>query len=137
MGMNLTRLDGQQILHGRNRSPEFRAFLRQHGLYQENFSIGLLYLGTEGPAVLLFRCNGNHDQSRDPLHTATTHCSFHVHRASECDESEPPGESTDQYGSFQEALGFFLKTVNAQTADIRRFFPELEQLSLFGNDTPW
>lgn len=44
---------------------QFEVFMRQSLEFQEDFSIGLVFLSPEGKSILLIRFNGQHDQANE------------------------------------------------------------------------
>lgn len=124
-GMDLESVDGQH---------RFRAYMRINETFHENFSIGLEYIGAEpGGGFHLIRCNGPHEG------TATTgpsspshHAGYHVHRARADNleqgfRAERGAEMTNEYGSYREALAYFLRVCGIQGGDAH-FKDDLETL---------
>lgn len=115
---------------------EFSVFLRQHTIFEENFSVGLIYHSTDGKRILLLRMNGPHgDTTNDPLGN-NPHYGYHIHQIRpeeiEVENYNDPQfrETTDAYNSFDTAILYFLKTTNIQ--DYTNFFPNFDpQLKLF------
>lgn len=107
----------------------FYVFMRQTEDFSENFSIGLRYDPKDGSGdITLLRCNGPHgpyNNSADPNHP---HWDFHVHRASQGAieagfRAEKHAEKALEFGSFEEALPYFLKEVNVEEQDVETHFP--------------
>jgi hypothetical protein len=120
-----------QALEGRHR---FHVFMRRNDDFTDEFSIGLEFLPADGtPRFALMRCNGPHG------HVAGVadhpHYDFHIHKADAflLESGESPlrkQEHTEAYGSYEQALRYFLTTVNIQLWE--RYFPRLaRQLGLF------
>jgi hypothetical protein len=42
---------------------KFSVFLRQNEVFQEDFTIGLIYINQEGKTFTIFRCNGPHGET--------------------------------------------------------------------------
>lgn len=109
----------------------FRVFLRQSDEFQENFSIGLMYVPGEDPGSFqLIRCNGQHGGERVHPH----HGVFHIHRSMADDINvgilEPRYiEQSIAYASFQEALAHFCAIIQLERAD--EYFPGIKQIPLF------
>jgi hypothetical protein len=108
---------------------DFVMFMRKNEDFPENFSIGLIYNPHDGQGeITLFRCNGKHgdcNRSFDPSHP---HSDFHIHRATEdAIESGQAAEKdavlTTEFASFEEGLQFFLKEVNLNAKDAKKYFP--------------
>lgn len=97
---------------------EFRMFTRRNSIFIENFSIGLDYLPRDGTTPIpLIRCNGQHGDQLNRLKDDSHHNKFHVHHAIEQAFSAGlnplmHADVTDEYGTFQEALAFFVRKVN-------------------------
>lgn len=118
----------------------FHVFMRKHSEYQENFSIGLIYLPAERSSIQLIRFNGNHGEVVDNPLNPHPHRDFHIHKITpkliEEEINDPKlVEVTDKYGSFEQAFRYFCKYINIINAE--SFFPELDQPNLFedSNDT--
>lgn len=115
---------------------DFLIFLRENEDFPENFSIGLIYSPRDGrDAITLLRCNGKHgdyNKSFDPEHP---HCDFHIHRATERAieagyAAEKFADKTMEFASFEEALQVFVKMINLNSDDARKYFPANTQFSL-------
>lgn len=126
----------EMTLRSADKKYEFRVFLRQAEEFQENFSIGLIYLPHEDPGeFVLIRYNGQHGGTRMYPH----HAIYHVHSMRSEDLNagvkEPRIiEQTGEYGSFAEALRVFCHRINLAEAD--QYFPGLVQRRLFpGQET--
>jgi len=110
----------------------FRAFIRFNTKFPENFSIGLDYNPREEKGTIcLLRCNGTHGENKQIPH----HDSFHVHKATaETINSDAKPESnieiTQEYGSIEQAIQYFLKFINLRQEDRNTYFPE-KQAELF------
>lgn len=109
----------------------FRVFLRQSDEFQENFSVGLMYVPGEEPGSFqLIRCNGQHGGERVHPH----HGVFHIHRSMADDINagilEPRYiEQSTAYASFQEPLAHFCAIIQLERAD--EYFPGIKQIPLF------
>jgi hypothetical protein len=96
-----------------------------------NFSIGLVFLPNDGTGeVALLRCNGPHGAYNDSFDPAHPHSDFHVHRASaEMIETgsrpEKAAAVNRDFASYEEALQYFLRTVNITDAGL--YFADLAQ----------
>lgn len=103
----------------------FVGFIRCNLKFNENFSVGLDYNPREERGTIcLLRCNGSHGETRMFPH----HSNFHIHRATA--ESINSGlkpesniQETSEYASLEEAVQFYLKTINVAIQDRRTYFP--------------
>jgi len=109
---------------------EFSVFIRRSEDFPENFSIGIVYEPKDGSGeITLLRCNGQHgifNSSFDPHHA---HFTYHIHRASETAiahgfKPEKFAENTEDFASFEGAVQHFVKLINLDPADARRYFPD-------------
>ncbi len=130
-GMDLESEDGQH---------RFRAFMRINESFPENFSIGLEYIAEEpGGGFCLIRCNGPHEGTPTTgSSTPSHHAGYHVHRARADNleqgfRAERGAEMTKEYGSYPEALRYFLRVCCIQDAEAHfkddlelRLFPETD-----------
>ena len=114
----------------------FSAFGRYNVMFQENFSIGLIFIPKDEKGVYeLLRCNGQHGEHKMFPH----HTYFHIHRAStdaiEQGLREDCGiEITDKYATFEEAVRFFVSLIHLNPEDINKYFPAKDlQLDIFNN----
>lgn len=115
---------------------QFNVFIRQSLEFSEDFSLGLIYLSAEGKRITLIRYNGQHEQSNDSLQQMGTHFQYHIHRATSDNLSngrldKHPANSTDSYGSFEEAVSKFLSAIGLTSNDIAKHFPSIGTLPLF------
>jgi len=115
---------------------EFLMFMRRSEDFPENFSIGLVYHPADGTGdITLLRCNGKHGSYNgifDPVHP---HYDFHIHKADEKilaagARPERNATSTTAYASFEEAVQFFVKTINLNTEEATKYFPSQLQTQL-------
>jgi hypothetical protein len=110
---------------------DFRVFMRKSEEFPENFSIGLAYLPKDGNGeIVLLRCNGPHGEFNATLDASHPHYSFHVHQATEetiasGERPESHAESCAEFASYEEALQYFIRTVNID--DAAEYFPDLAQ----------
>jgi hypothetical protein len=121
-------------LAGEDGESKYKVFIRQHEDFQENFSIGLVYMDKEQGEIALFRCNGNHGETvTQPLSTNEYHFGYHSHRmTAECIQNgikDPPHYKVEDYVDYHSALRYFCKEVNVTNAD--EFLAEARQLTLF------
>ena len=115
---------------------EFSVFLRQHTVFEENFSVGLIYHSTDGKKILLLRMNGPHgDTTNDPFGSNPNY-GYHIHQIRteeiEIENYNDPQfrETTQAYNSFDTAVLHFLKTTNIE--DYTKHFPNFDtQYKLF------
>ncbi|MEW6667759.1 MAG: hypothetical protein AB1512_21330 [Thermodesulfobacteriota bacterium] len=121
-GMKLQSTDGQH---------DFSVFIRKNEDFEENFSIGLIYLPREVRGdICLLRCNGPHGPHVNFEH----HDRAHIHMADEeaLDvglKAERSAHITVEYASFWDGLGYFVKKCNI--IDAEKYFPAVSQRSLF------
>jgi hypothetical protein len=107
----------------------FSVFLRRNIDFPENFSVGLIYHPNDGrEALILMRCNGPHGECNGHFDASHPHWSYHVHKATEeAIESglrpERKAEQVDAYGSFEEAIQYFVKEINLKKSDADKYFP--------------
>jgi hypothetical protein len=110
---------------------EFTVFMRINEDFHENFSIGLNFSPKDERGTLpLLRCNGPHGDFVGGPPSPQSHFRYHVHRAKAENivaglRAERGAELTEGYGSYREALVFFLKEVNIVNAG--EYFPEHAQ----------
>lgn len=130
-GMRLQSADGKY---------EFSAFMRKNRDFEENFSIGLTYFPKDGtPEITLLRCNGPHGDVVDSPLDPHPHSEHHIHVAKAENieagfEPEKGGMITEQYATFEDALGFFLGKCNIVNA--ADHFPNAIQMKLFNDAEP-
>jgi len=117
---------------------QFSVFMRKSGDFPENFSIGLIYHPADSPGeITLVRCNGQHGEyNGGPGDPSDPHWHYHVHQAQEValdagERAEKYAVKTDAYASFEEAVQYFLKTVNLDEKESRIHFPTKVQSILF------
>ncbi len=102
-------------------------------MFAENFSVGLIYVPKqEKGSYEILRCNGPHGEHKLFPH----HVHYHIHKitADAMENSLKDDchiELTDQYGTFEEALHFFVKHIHLKRDDIERYFSGKSQLPLF------
>ncbi len=106
----------------------FEVFIRQHTLFIENYSIGLLYHTDEHPKgkITLVRYNGPHGEfSR----SADGHYAVpHIHRITQeelakgsMEPQENLREPTNKYATYEQALGVFFSDIGVSNYD--SYFP--------------
>jgi len=121
-GMTLQSTDGEHA---------FSVFMRKNEDFEENFSIGLMYSPRETRGdICLFRCNGPHG----PHVSFDHHDRYHVHQAQEETissglKAERTAFITEEYASYDDALGYFLRKCNITEAE--KYFPNVLQRTLF------
>jgi hypothetical protein len=114
----------------------FSVFIRQSLEFDEDFSLGLVYLSPDGKRMTLIRYNGQHDQSNDPYDQAKTHFQYHIHKATAENLNngrydKHPAIAAHDYASFADATGVFLATIGVRLRDIETHFSSMVQLPLF------
>ena len=120
-------------------SGNFRGFARQSVTFPENFSIGLEYEPTNGDdSIILMRCNGPHGDFNSTIDPEHPHFHPHVHRASSLalekrERAEKYATRTDRFITVEQAMSFFLETVNLDLDERERFFEEDLQRDLFSD----
>lgn len=115
----------------------FSVFMRQNSVFQESFSIGLMFHpGDGGSRILLLKCNGPHLASPSGQ-VSHPHYHFHIHFADSSSLSK--GENscrnvkiTQDYGSFEQAQRYFLTKINVQ--EWEQFFPPIQTPQKLFND---
>ncbi len=118
--------------HGDER---FEVFLRRAEALPENFSIGLVWCPREDPErVCLIRCNGPHGDFTGDIPAPVPHFSHHIHLATEAaiaagEKPERSASPTDRFGSFEEAIAFFIDRCNI--AGYWKHFPQARLLPLY------
>lgn len=106
-----------------DKSIDFKMFVRINNTFSENFSVGLYVHQREGkPSFILFRCNGPHDHILSAIPIASHHNKPHIHIASQQNiesgyKAERGAEPTDRFYSVEQAIIFFLHTLNIEGAD--------------------
>jgi hypothetical protein len=114
---------------------KFKAYIRVNEELQDSFSIGLIHINEEGKSICLLRCNGKHGEHKN-YNTKEKFFDFHIHTATHdaIESGEAPeqyAEITTEYATWQDALAYFLKTINVK--DAGNYFPEIKQTGLFNN----
>jgi hypothetical protein len=110
---------------------EFDVFMRKNMDFPENFSIGIEYKPRGEKSFCLLRCNGPHGKFKgEPEETESVHFHYHFHKAKPENlergiRAEQNGEITKGYASFEDALPYFLKTINVEGYESH--FPALLQ----------
>jgi hypothetical protein len=95
---------------------QFSVFLRQSDDLPDNFTIGLLYTNHDGAEYMLFRCNGPHgDVEYDDIGNAL-HFEYHTHLL-KTGYRRMVAQKTVEYGSYQDAISFFMKRCNILEAE--------------------
>lgn len=114
----------------------FGVFMRVDEEFRENFSIGLTYRPKgERDRISLLRCNGPHGSFIGESESDTSsHFSYHVHRAKAENieagvRAESGGEITAEYGSYDQALRYFLRRIEIVNANDH--FPNIGQTTLW------
>lgn len=97
---------------------KFHVFMRKNERFEENFSIGLNYIPSEGGLqICLLRCNGPHGEHTNDLLSGKHHCGYHIHAATAENinagfRSEKYALIVTEYINYDEALHYFLKRCN-------------------------
>jgi hypothetical protein len=103
----------------------FSAFLRYSEDFQEDFSIGLIYLSNEGKTYMIFRCNGPHGESVSDFLTENPHYGHHTHTIKPETANSMESALTTEYATYQDAISYFIKKCNIIGAD--QYFPFLKK----------
>lgn len=116
----------------------FSVFIRQSLEFSEDFSLGLVYLSTDGKRMTIVRYNGQHEQTNDPYDLAKTHFQYHIHKATPENLNngryeKHPAAATAAYASFEEAMFEFFAAIGLAAEEISANFPGLGSLPLFRN----
>ncbi len=103
----------------------FIGFTRQNLHFPENFSVGLMYNPRdERGKIMLLRCNGPHGGNVSVEHHDQFHIHFETAERIDAGKLAPAHvEVTDHYASFDDAIQFFVKTINLRTQDRKQYFP--------------
>lgn len=103
----------------------FTGFISRNAVFQENFSIGLVYDPKEEKGkICLLRCNGLHGETIGVPH----HSFFHIHTVTADDinngiKVEKHIQKTEEYSTLDDAIQFYIKYVNIVPADRKKHFP--------------
>lgn len=103
----------------------FNGFISRNTFFQENFSIGLVYVPKEEKGkICLLRCNGLHGETIGIPH----HSFFHIHTVKADDinngiKVEKHIEKTEEYSTLENAIQFYLKRINILPTDRQKYFP--------------
>ena len=125
------------VLTAEGHSGIFRVFLRINGDFAENFSVGLRYRPSDDRGeITLLRCNGKHGDFNRSFRPEHPHCYFHIHRATQKaldrgERAESVASITNEYASFEEAVEFFVRSINLNGVDAEKYFPQKRQGLLF------
>jgi len=116
---------------------DFSAFINHNETFQENFSIGLVYISkSDLGKVVLLRCNGAHGEHESAKH----HIACHIHYSTADrinNKLRPEGkiEMTNEYVTIEEAIQYFIKKIGLNAEDRRKYFPiPNPQIDLFGGN---
>lgn len=103
----------------------FNGFISKNVFFQENFSIGLVYLPKEEKGkICLLRCNGLHGEVIEAPH----HSFFHIHTIKTDDinngiKVEKHIQQTEEYSTLEDAIQFYIKKINIIPEDRKKHFP--------------
>lgn len=106
-------LRNEMELESVDKAHKFIAFIRVNETFQEDFSVGLLYLHPKGQKLNILRCNGPHGGYNFAEH----HNDFHVHKANaEYIDAGLKSISTasisEDYLTWTDAVRFFVNRCN-------------------------
>lgn len=119
-----------------NISGEFRMFMRRSEDFPENFSVGLIYHSADDRGdITLLRCNGKHGEYNGNFDPDHPHYDYHIHKAEEEAitlgyRAEKYAKKTTHFASYEEALQFFIKTINLNAEDAKKYFASSAQAQL-------
>jgi len=113
---------------------KYSVFMRQHIIFKENFSIGLVFHSEEGTSYNLFRCNGNHGEVAVDILNPVPHYGYHTHKITaellENNINDPKqNDLTKEYASYEQAMNYFCRYANVKDAD--KYFPDINQMNMF------
>lgn len=103
----------------------FSGFISKNTFFQENFSIGLVYVPKEEKGkICLLRCNGLHGEVFGTPH----HSFFHIHTVIAEDinngiKVERNIQKTEEYSTLEDAIQFYVKHINIIPEDRKNHFP--------------
>jgi hypothetical protein len=104
---------------------DFSAFISVNSQFQENFSVGLVFIPKQEKGKLcLLRVNGFHGETEDIPHNST--CHIHTVRAEDIEsgiKSERHIVATTAYSTVETAIRFYLTHINVIPQDISKHFP--------------
>lgn len=108
----------------------FGVFIRHSLVFQEDFSIGLVWKPDAGPNVTLVRCNGAHGKNRAIPHQRIPHVHQLTMENVRNEQYDPHHVIWENaYGSFEEGLIFFFHY--CQVAEWEKDFPQIAEPDLF------
>jgi hypothetical protein len=116
--MKLSSLDGTY---------SFSVFLRISEDFQEDFSIGLMYISKEGKLYMVFRCNGPHGETVSEYRSQTPHFGYHTHTILPDSSFAMNPVITEEYATYQDAIAYFIKICNIIGAE--QYFPFLRKFN--------
>lgn len=112
-------------LESTNKQHYFTGFITQNQFFQENFSVGLIYVPKDVKGKFcLIRCNGLHGEIKEIPH----HSFFHIHQTKAIDlnngiKVEKHIDKTEEYSTLEGAIQFFINYINIIPEHCRKFFP--------------
>ena len=118
---------------------KFSAFMRINERFNENFSIGLIYIPMDDtPNLTLIRFNGPHGEYIHDLIDPHPHFGYHIYKVTEKTiqdgtTSEKFIELTEEYSTFDDAIRYFIRYTNI--IDAHKYFEKHIQLPLFKEDS--
>jgi hypothetical protein len=116
IGFGMVSTDGQH---------SFSGFISRNTFFQENFSIGLVYIPKEEKGkICLLRCNGLHGEVIGVPH----HSFFHIHTTTAEDinngiKVEKYIQKTEEYSTLEDAIQFYANYINIIPDHRRKYFP--------------
>lgn len=117
---------------------DFHVFMRINLDFEEDFSIGLIYLPSdEAKSYILLRFNGPHGPFDGLPDKTLTHFQHHIHKGKwenleTSQRFEKGAGSTECFYGYQQALAYFLQITNV--ANWMDVFPDLVQTGLFDHE---
>lgn len=117
-------LRGEFEAHSAAGDMDFLIFMRRSKVFEEDFSIGLVYSPDDASAkITLFRCNGPHGTPEArTANPKVPHYDYHVHRASAKNIEEGLAAERNpvpaaEYANYEEALRYFLSATRIEGAE--------------------
>lgn len=114
----------------------FFMFMRRNEDLPENFSVGLRYNANDGRSeITLLRCNGKHGEFTGTGDQSHPHWDFHIHKATAIAQdagfaAEKFAARTNEFASYEQAIQYFVRTVNLSAEAASKFFYDDPQRNL-------
>lgn len=115
-------------LSATNVDAKFQVYIRQHTTFDQNFSIGLNYIGSLG-TVQLIRFNGPNKTKLDSIEDHHYYPHFHIEIGEEGSQNKLNHiEITDEYDDLKSALIHAVEKLNI--VNCLTYFPEIDQTEI-------